>query len=185
MLAAPLQSTSAFDHSDIGTQYRPAKDIQAFNALLPPAIEFVKGSSTGTIATSDGKYQPINAPKDDKSEVSSPEAVAAPARLNPSPFPQNAETKATPQQEPSSKVGKQAQASASQNITKTLYSRTIDMTWPVKPPRGAGLANVGNSCFLNSALQCLLHTSPFLRVLMQHGRGDNCQPPIYSSRIAC
>ena len=62
MLAAPIHTTPAFnDHSDIGTQYRPAKDIQAFNALLPPAIEFVKGSSTGTIAPGDGKYEPINA----------------------------------------------------------------------------------------------------------------------------
>lgn len=61
MLAAPLQSTSAFnDHTDINTQYRPAKDIQAFNALLPPPIEFVKSSSTGNIAPGDGKYQPIN-----------------------------------------------------------------------------------------------------------------------------
>ena len=65
MLAAPLQSTPAFtDHTDISTQYRPAKDIQAFNALLPPAIEFVKGSSTGTIALGDGKYEPINAAPD-------------------------------------------------------------------------------------------------------------------------
>lgn len=72
MLAAPLQSTSAFnDHTDIGTQYRPAKDIQAFNALLPPAIEFVKGSSTGTIAPGDGKYPPINAaPNEEKTNVS-------------------------------------------------------------------------------------------------------------------
>ena len=61
MLAAPLQSTSAFNDSELGTQYRPAKDLQAFNALLPPAIEFVKGSSTGTISAVEGKYQPINA----------------------------------------------------------------------------------------------------------------------------
>ena len=61
MLAAPLQLTSAFNDTDIGTQYRPAKDLQAFNALLPPAIEFVKGSSTGAISAAEGKYQPINA----------------------------------------------------------------------------------------------------------------------------
>ena len=79
MLAAPLQSTSAFNEpTDIGTQYRPAKDIQAFNALLPPAIEFVKGSSTGTIATPDGKYQPINAPKEESEKDNvSPRLVVA------------------------------------------------------------------------------------------------------------
>lgn len=84
MLAAPLQSTSAFnDHTDIGTQYRPAKDLQAFNALLPPPIEFVKGSSTGTtLSTGEGKYQPINAPpKVEKSSVSASSGVVGFASL--------------------------------------------------------------------------------------------------------
>jgi ubiquitin carboxyl-terminal hydrolase 36/42 len=84
MLAGPLQSTSAFgEHTDIATQYRPAKDLQAFNALLPPAIEFVKGSSTGTIATSDGKYQPINAPKEENPNVSTSRTMVVVFELKP------------------------------------------------------------------------------------------------------
>jgi ubiquitin carboxyl-terminal hydrolase 36/42 len=33
---------------------------------------------------------------------------------------------------------------------------------------GTGLYNGGNTCFLNSALQCLLHTPPLLRMLHAH-----------------
>jgi hypothetical protein len=40
--------------------YRPAKNLEAFNSLLPPAVEFVEGSSTGALAVAEGKYEPIN-----------------------------------------------------------------------------------------------------------------------------
>lgn len=77
MLATPLYPPQPFREDHDATQYRPAKDIEAFNKLLPPPVEFVEGSSTGTLALGDGKYQPINAPpptpvKQSKSEVSSP-----------------------------------------------------------------------------------------------------------------
>ena len=72
MLAAPLQPSALPESRDLA-QYRPAKDIEAFNALLPPPIEFVEGSSSGTLAV-EGKYQPINgggngSPKAVKNEV--------------------------------------------------------------------------------------------------------------------
>ena len=59
MLAAPLQPAAVLESRDLA-QYRPAKDIESFNALLPPPIEFVEGSSSGTFAVAEGKYQPIN-----------------------------------------------------------------------------------------------------------------------------
>lgn len=42
--------------------FQRAKTLEAFNSLLPPAVEFVEGSSTGTLALAsvDGKYEPIN-----------------------------------------------------------------------------------------------------------------------------
>ncbi len=57
MLASPLLPSPRFDE---GTSYRPAKDLDAFNKLLPPPIEFVEGSSSGLLAVAEGKYPAIN-----------------------------------------------------------------------------------------------------------------------------
>jgi ubiquitin carboxyl-terminal hydrolase 36/42 len=63
MLASPLYPAPPFSTqllSDDHSQLRPAKDIDAFNSLLPPPIEFVEGSSSGALAVAEGKYEPIN-----------------------------------------------------------------------------------------------------------------------------
>ncbi|GAA5976807.1 hypothetical protein JCM5350_007254 [Sporobolomyces pararoseus] len=41
--------------------------------------------------------------------------------------------------------------------------------WSRPFPVGAGLQNIGNTCFLNSALQCLIHTPPLVRYLTTGG----------------
>ncbi|EGO02031.1 hypothetical protein SERLA73DRAFT_120678 [Serpula lacrymans var. lacrymans S7.3] len=63
MLASPLYPTSPFSQQppEDSTQYRPVRDLEAFNSLLPPPIEFVEGSSSGTLAIAEGKYEAINA----------------------------------------------------------------------------------------------------------------------------
>ena len=71
MLAAPILPSSAFSGSRDLADYRPVKDLEAFNALLPPPIEFVEGSSSGLFVIDEGKYQPINGtPKPARPEVS-------------------------------------------------------------------------------------------------------------------
>lgn len=62
MLALPLYPTSIASHqsSEGVSQYRPAKDIESFNKLLPPAVEFVEGSSSGTLLVAEGRYEPVN-----------------------------------------------------------------------------------------------------------------------------
>ena len=57
MLASPLLPSPRFADE---TTYKPAKDLEAFNKLLPPPIEFVEGSSSGVLAAVEGKYIPIN-----------------------------------------------------------------------------------------------------------------------------
>lgn len=63
--ASPGPSPSVLATARTDTQgtstLRRAKDIAAFNSLLPPAVEFVEGSSRGALASLDGRYEPINA----------------------------------------------------------------------------------------------------------------------------
>jgi ubiquitin carboxyl-terminal hydrolase 36/42 len=74
MLASPVYPSqppfSPQQTSEDPLQYRPSRDLEAFNKLLPPPIEFIEGSSSGALAIPEGKYHPINAsPKVPKADV--------------------------------------------------------------------------------------------------------------------
>ncbi|KAI0650532.1 hypothetical protein C8Q79DRAFT_1035916 [Trametes meyenii] len=157
MLASPLLPSPRFDE---GTTYRPAKDLEAFNKLLPPPIEFVEGSSSGLLAVAEGKYQAIN-------ETAKPAATAdkrsTPAGVSKSP-----------------KVPQSTSPS-----TRMLPDIPIELAWPSGAVVGAGLNNNGNTCFLNSALQCLLHTPPLLHILLKHTKSEPCRSPKNSYCMAC
>ncbi|KAF7291029.1 Ubiquitin carboxyl-terminal hydrolase [Mycena chlorophos] len=148
MLAAPLfPQTTPFSSTD-GPKH--SKDIDAFNKLLQPPVEFVEGSSSGALAVPEEQYEPINAtPKPTKSERPRPTSPPPPqSSKNPTPARANAPS------------------------ASSLYPGTIDATWPTSLKRGQGLYNSGNSCFLNSAVQCLLHTPPLIRVVLDHKQSD-------------
>jgi ubiquitin carboxyl-terminal hydrolase 36/42 len=50
------------------------------------------------------------------------------------------------------------------------------MQFEEKRPLGAGLKNVGNSCYLNSVLQCVIYTPAMLTYLLtcDHAKGCKC-----------
>ncbi|KAJ3501410.1 hypothetical protein NLJ89_g9350 [Agrocybe chaxingu] len=135
--------------SDDPLHYRPAKDLETFNSLLPPPIEFVEGSSSGTLAVAEGKYEAINAsPKVPKAELpdNNIPTPSTPTKLAPTP------SRAT--------------------TTKSLHPDPIELAWPQTCTRASGLYNNGNTCFINSALQCFLHTPPLLRKVLAHKKED-------------
>lgn len=169
LLATPLHppSFTAQHTSEDSAQYRPSQD---FKSLLPP-IEFIEGSSSGGLAVPEGRYEPINlTPKASKINVRLLPGLTLfyllTSREQINDNTKNPRLQSTTAATSSPLKGK---------VTATsLYNGVMDTTWPQASRVGAGLYNNGNTCFLNSALQCLLHTPPLLRVLKAHGQGDPC-----------
>lgn len=51
----------------------------------------------------------------------------------------------------------------------------LEMKWQQARSIGSGLANMGNSCFLNSVLQSLTYTPPLFNYLVSNDHKQNCE----------
>ena len=51
----------------------------------------------------------------------------------------------------------------------------IRLDWPRTSRIGAGLTNLGNTCFLNATLQCLTYTAPLVNYLFADDHVAKCK----------
>uniref|UniRef100_A0A667Y7P6 USP domain-containing protein n=1 Tax=Myripristis murdjan TaxID=586833 RepID=A0A667Y7P6_9TELE len=54
----------------------------------------------------------------------------------------------------------------------------ISLTWAQVQHIGAGLRNVGNTCFLNATLQCLSYTPPLGNYMLAQEHSKTCDDPV-------
>uniref|UniRef100_A0A8C9MJF8 USP domain-containing protein n=1 Tax=Serinus canaria TaxID=9135 RepID=A0A8C9MJF8_SERCA len=53
----------------------------------------------------------------------------------------------------------------------------ISMDWQQRQRPGAGLFNLGNTCYINVILQCLTYTPPLANYLLSYKHSQSCQQP--------
>ena len=54
-------------------------------------------------------------------------------------------------------------------------SKNLVLGWKSRKAVGAGLGNLGNTCFLNSVLQCLLYTPPLYNYITSDDHKRKCE----------
>lgn len=166
-VASPIALTpsSNFPHSKDADGTQQLSRGSGLDAILNDKIEFVEGSSTGALAQGEPKYPYINVSNEEVSWlqsifflcilIESTQITRTPRSLSPS--------------KPHSHL---ALPPSSGTSTNSLFTRPIITTWIMTRETSPGFINTGNTCFLNSVLQCLIHTPPLQHLLNQHGSPD-------------
>lgn len=67
---------------------------------------------------------------------------------------------------------------------KVLFSpERLNLKWTQIHRVGAGLQNMGNTCFLNSALQCLTYTPPFANFMLTREHSKTCKFVLHGASL--
>ena len=60
-------------------------------------------------------------------------------------------------------------------VKEIFDSNDLEMDWKCTRGIGAGLTNMGNTCFLNSVLQCLVYTAPLHNYMASLKHKQSCK----------
>lgn len=68
---------------------------------------------------------------------------------------------------------------------KVLFpAERLSLKWNQMHRIGAGLQNLGNTCFLNSALQCLTYTAPLANYMLSREHSKTCEDALSTTTIS-
>ncbi|GAA5911324.1 hypothetical protein JCM8208_005218 [Rhodotorula glutinis] len=159
----PNKANRPSDHHSLAalTAARP----MTLASLLEHPVEFVRASTKNRDDVV--PYDPINAPK----PAPPPVGKLPNGSTNGSPVASTSKAPHAPPGASADSIDSPTPARAS----AVFPAVDTSVGWARKHPVGAGLQNLGNTCFLNSALQVLIHTPPLVRYLEGQGHAHtNC-----------
>jgi hypothetical protein len=160
--------------------------------LLPPLEPVIyveaKDPSLGSLSSDlDGaKYEPINIPQTSsqpkpsaESSTDVPLSAAAvengDTNVNPTPTPVASTSAAAPAPTPASASTSNGTEKPSTEDIQPLDRYSLSQKWAFPDKQYVGLINMGNSCFMGSVLQVLVHTTPLMNILMEHHPKATCK----------